>query len=396
MPGQFVFVAGEGNTVRGRDAFSAGVGNTVSGEKAAAFNDGNTASGADSFAIGQSTEASNEQAFAQGHTSKASGKRSVAMGIKSEATNDNTIAIGNVAHAYGTNAIAIGRNVTANNNNSMAMGYNATANADNSVAIGLAVTADANAQFVAGKYNKANNSAIFVVGAGRNDSDRENAIEVYSKTSGADPTVNIKGGFEVNSYDQRINIEATGSYPGLYIESNGDYSSAGFLAKGTGEASMSIGASCPSNDGIVYFYGKSLYYSPYEGGGIEPAVRNYYAVLNDNGESTTIARIFGTDITVTLNATGGGSGVSGTAVTASGVLKPDLTLDYGGSAKDKRYAIKAAGANSTKPNSLYCQAESATATGYGVVKVAAVRNSAIRQILFSFPFVQVHVHQCLV
>lgn len=193
--------------------------NLGSGEYSAELPGGSSASGDNSVAMGLDNVSSGDFSLASGIDSVASGKCGVAFGSGTKASGENTLVIGSDGEAQGKCSLVFGHRSKAIGNYSIAGGWASNAGGDSSVAIGLYANSNGDYSFCTGyrnqangrygfaanyytvitneaesafgKYNKLNNNQIFSIGIGTSDSNRENALEVF--TSGEVNIPNLKG-----------------------------------------------------------------------------------------------------------------------------------------------------------------------------------------------------------
>ena len=132
--------------------------------------------------------ASGEASHAEGYETLASGLRAHAEGSGSKATGDASHAEGSGCKADGVGSHAEGVNCEALQKGAHAQGMDCRAEQTQSFASGKSCIANQWCQHAVGKYNKADTveqkNTIFMVGAGTSATDRKNAFEVISDSSG--------------------------------------------------------------------------------------------------------------------------------------------------------------------------------------------------------------------
>ena len=175
---------GTGTTAGALNSHAEGNDSVASGTAAHAEGNATTASGDNSHAEGYSTEATTLYAHAEGYLTKANGQASHAEGNGCVASNANSHVEGFQTKATANNAHAEGGSTTASGQSSHAEGTNTIASGHSSHASGYGTQATATAQTVVGKNNALNDNALFIVGNGKSTTNRSNAFEVISTSSG--------------------------------------------------------------------------------------------------------------------------------------------------------------------------------------------------------------------
>ena len=148
--------------------------------------------GLDNTAKGKGAHAEGGYSIARGAYSHAEGYQTQADGAAAHAEGINTYAKAYASHAEGKGTLAFQNYSHAEGEGCKATEYYAHAEGNKTIASGKAshaggvyTKATAYAQTAIGKYNAENAKALLIVGNGASDTNRSNAFEVISDTSGA-------------------------------------------------------------------------------------------------------------------------------------------------------------------------------------------------------------------
>lgn len=213
------FAVGDNSQATGLQSTALGYYSTASDKYAIAGGDHATASAYATVALGSYVNATADYAVAlggnndaQGNYSFAQGNNTLAKGTSSHAEGEKTIAENAWTHSEGYGTVAgvegvpkvmhllvsdarashaEGTGTHARGPASHAEGISTVASGKGSHAGGIGTIATAEAQTVVGKYNVENSTSLFIVGCGT-DSNRKNAFEVNSNSSGVSLRIGSK------------------------------------------------------------------------------------------------------------------------------------------------------------------------------------------------------------
>jgi len=174
------FAVGTSSLAQGNASVVEGIGTLATGLASHAAGINTTASGVAAFSMGIETDADGTASFAAGSGSLASGIASFAIGFRTTASGLASLTAGTETDATAQGSVAFGNLTLASGLNSFAAGQGSIASGDNSIAMGLYTTADADGQVTLGQYNelKSDKKDVLVIGAGINEANRHNIIEV--------------------------------------------------------------------------------------------------------------------------------------------------------------------------------------------------------------------------
>ena len=196
--GHTTYSKGESTHTEGKETYAHGIASHAEGYQTKAYGTAGHAEGNATFAGSYNRNITNTDGKTVAYTANtivnythAEGTGTKALGTAAHAEGGSNIAIGNYAHAEGQNtktyanqAHAEGYQTTAKGGASHAEGGYTLASSNYSHAGGKGTIASAEAQTAIGKYNEENADALFIVGKGPSDTNRSNAFEVISTSSG--------------------------------------------------------------------------------------------------------------------------------------------------------------------------------------------------------------------
>ena len=162
-------------------------GSTASGDYATAVGNGSLAEGADSTALGYNATALGEDSVAIGYTSIANGKNSMALGVEARAGNnesqaDYATAVGALAHVDAVDGTALGQNAEVNSERGTALGSTSKVHAAKGTAIGAYTSVTAEGGVAIGQESVADRAAGM---KGYNPLGEANNTPTWTATDGA-------------------------------------------------------------------------------------------------------------------------------------------------------------------------------------------------------------------
>lgn len=213
-----------GSTASGNNAIAGGLDTTASGDFSITVGRDTTASGWASAAFGTGTLASADEAVAFGSNGTASGKASFVCGHRNTASGNYSFAGGWSSSAAGQSSFASGMYCEVTNGFGFSTGYGNQSNGKYSFTANHYTVATNESESAFGQFNKVNNNQIFSIGIGTAETDRRNALEVYS--SGVVKIQNLEGYVKTELLQTNEDLKSV---------------SLGYGASASGEESIAIG-----------------------------------------------------------------------------------------------------------------------------------------------------------